>query len=465
MTNPLAPSLLLPPLISSAAMRAIVNDRARLQRMLDFEAALTRAEAVMGVIPASAVDAITAACRAEHYDIAALGEAAAAAGNLVIPLVEALTAEVAKTDAAAAGCVHWGASGQDVMDTALVLELRAATDALIGDLNRAIEALTALAGRQRRTASVARTSMRHALPMPFGLKIAGYAAALGRSRERLKRLRKDALTLQFGGSAGTLAALGDQGLDVTDRLAALLDLPVPDAPWHSHRDRLAEVASAFGILAGTCGKIGRDISLLMQTEVAEVLDQPSVPFVPSAPGGDAAATPPRLGPAAAATTAVTAAMIAPQLVATILACQVQEHERAVGGGQAEWATFPALALVTSGALDAVADLAQGIEIDPDRMRNNLDITQGLIMAEAITFALAAKIGRREAQELVEEASRKAVAEKRSLQNVLDQDPRVTAHLPGPVLGRLFEPMSYQGAAQTFVDRIVSTLRAGTGKRP
>jgi 3-carboxy-cis,cis-muconate cycloisomerase len=459
MTNPLAPSLLLPPLVSSAAMRAIVDDRARLQRMLDFEAALTRAEAVMGVIPASAVDPITAACRAERYDIAALGEAAAAAGNLVVPLVEGLTAEVAKTDAAAASYVHWGVSGQDVMDTALALELRAGIDALIADLNRAIEGFTALAGRQRRTASVARTSLRHALPMPFGLKIAGYAAALGRSRERLKRLRRDALVLQLGGSAGTLAALGDQGLDVTDRLAALLDLPAPDAPWHSHRDRLAEVASAFGILAGTCGKIGRDISLLMQTEVAEVLDQPAPP------GDAAAAAPPRLGPAAAAAMAVAAAMIAPQLVATILACGMQEHERAVGGWQAEWATFPALALVTSGALGAVADLALGMEVDPDRMRKNLDTTHGLIMAEVIIFALAAKIGRQEAQALVEEASRTAVDDKRSLQNVLDQDPRVTAHLPGPVLGRLFEPMSYQGAAQTFVDRLVGTLKAGASKRP
>ena len=166
-----------------------------------------------------------------------------------------------------------------------MLDLRAGIDALIGDLGRAIEAFTTLAGRQRRTASVARSSMRHALPMPFGLKVIGYAAALGRSRERLKRLRRDALVLQFGGCAGTLAALGDQGLDVTDRLSVLLDLPAPEAPWHSHRDRLAEVATAFGILAGTCGKIGRDISLLMQNEVAEVFEPPPA----SAPDGAAAA--------------------------------------------------------------------------------------------------------------------------------------------------------------------------------
>jgi 3-carboxy-cis,cis-muconate cycloisomerase len=455
MNNSPAPPLILPPLVSSAAMRSILDDRARLQRMLDFEAALARAEAAMGVIPASAVDPIVAACKVGHYDLAALGEAAAAAGNLIDPLIKMLAAEVAKTDAQAAACVHWGACGQDVLDTVLVLELRAGIDALTADLNRAIEAFTALTGRQRRTASVARTALRHTLPMPFGLKTAGYAAALGRSRERLKRLRKEALVLQFGGPAGTLAGLGDQGLEVTNRLSALIDLPAAEAPWHSHRDRLAEVAAAFGILAGTCGKIGRDIALLMQTEVAEV-------FAPPAADG-AAATPARLGPAAAAAMAVTAAMMAPQLVATILACAVQEHERAVGGWQAEWLTFPALALATSGALNAVADLAQGIEVDPDRMRNNLDITHGLIMAEQITLALAGKISRGEAHKLVEEASQKAVTEKRSLQNVLSEDPRVTAHLAGPVLGRLFEPMSYQGIAQTFVDRLVGTLKAG--KRP
>jgi 3-carboxy-cis,cis-muconate cycloisomerase len=461
MTNPLAPSLLLSPLVSSAAMRAILDDRARLQRMLDFEAALARAEAAVGAIPASAVDPIVAACRAELYDMAALGEAAAAAGNLITPLVKALSAEVAKTDAAAASCVHWGAAGQDVMDTALVLELRAGIDALIGDLNRAIEAFTALAGRQRRTASVARTALRHTLPVPFGLKVAGYAAALGRSRERLKRLRKDALVLQFGGTAGTLAALGDQGLGVTDRLSALIDLPAPEAPWHSHRDRLADVAGAFGILAGTCGKIGRDIALLMQTEIAEVFASPTAPAGDGTPAKDIA---PKLGPAAAAAMAVTASMLAPQLVSTILGCAAQEHERAFGGWEAEWSTFPALALATSGALGAVADLAQGIEVDADRMRHNLDITHGLIMAEAITVALAAKVSRPEAQKLIEEASQKALAEKRSLQIVLNDDPRVTTQLTGPVLARLFEPMSYQGAAQTFIDRLVGTLRAGGGKR-
>src|SRR5712691_7419822 len=273
MTDPLTSSALLTPLISSAAMRAVLDDRARLQRMLDFEAALARAEAAVGVIPVAATDPIANAAKAERYDPKVLGEEAVAAGNIAIPLVNALTAEVAKTDATAAGYVHWGATSQDVIDTALVLELKAAIDALAADLDRAVEAFATLAGRHRRTATVARTWMQHAIPVPFGLKLAGYAAALARSRERLRRLRKDALLLQFGGAAGTLAALNERGLEVAERLAALLDLPLPDAPWHSHRDRLAEVASAFAILTGTCGKIARDVSLLMQTDVAEAFEK------------------------------------------------------------------------------------------------------------------------------------------------------------------------------------------------
>ncbi|MGH6768401.1 MAG: lyase family protein, partial [Xanthobacteraceae bacterium] len=234
MTNPLNPSSLLTPLISSAAMRAVVDDRAHLQRMLDFEAALARAQAAVAVIPASVLDAVAAAAKAEHYDLAAIGQAAVKTGDIASPLIAALTAQVAKTDAEAARYVNWGAAGQDVIDTALMLELRAAIDVLLADLSLAIEGFTTLAGRHRRTAAVARTSLQHALPMPFGLKLAGYAAALARSRERLRRLRKEALALQFGGEAGTLAALGEHGLAVTERLSALLELPAPDAPWHSH---------------------------------------------------------------------------------------------------------------------------------------------------------------------------------------------------------------------------------------
>src|SRR5262245_10516500 len=450
MTGTIMNSQLFAPLFSSAAMRAIVNDRARLQRMLDFEAGLARAEAALGVISASAAGEIADACQADRYDIAVIADAAAEAGNVAIPLVHSLTAEVAKRNKTAAGFVHWGATSQDVIDTALVLELRAVIDALLTDLDRATKGFTVLAGRHRRNLGVARTLMQHALPMPFGLKLAGYAAALSRSRERLRRLRKEALALQFGGAAGTLAALGEHGISVSERLAALLDLPLPEAPCHGHSDRVAEVAGALAILAATCGKIARDIALLGQTEIAEAAE----------PAGSGAA----VGRRRLATAATSAATLAPGLLAAIVAGQMQEHEGAVGGSQAQWQVFPALLLVTAGALGAVADIAQGLEIDAQRMRENLDHTQGLIMAEAVTTALAAKIGRDQAARIIHEAGRRALTERRHLSMILGEDPRVTSHMTPGELARAFELLSYQGVAQTFIDRIVGSL-SRSARRP
>src|ERR1700726_3379657 len=236
MSTSLSP--LLAPMLSSAAMRAVCDDIASLQRMLDFEAALARAEAATGVIPASAAGPIAKACKAGSFDLAALADAATRSGNLAIPLVKALTTDVAKADADAARYVHWGATSQDVIDTAAMLTLRAGIDALLADIGRAIAGFAGLARRHRDTAVVARTWLQHALPMPFGLKLAEYAAALHRSRTRLRRLRNEGLALQFGGAAGTLAALGDKGLLVAERLGQGLALPLPEAPWHTHRDRI-----------------------------------------------------------------------------------------------------------------------------------------------------------------------------------------------------------------------------------
>ena len=453
MSNPLLPSSLLAPLFSSAAMREIVSDAARLQRMLRTEAALAKAEASLGVIPPGAAKPIAAACQAKFYDIGALGLAAVAAGNLAIPLVKALTAEVAKHDADAARYVHWGATSQDIIDTALVLELRAVIDALITDLDRAIPDFATLAETHRHTPTVGRTWLQQALPMPFGLKIAGYAAALTRARARLKRVRNENLVLQFGGATGTLAALGERGLEVAIAFARELDLPVPDAPWHTHRDRLGDVATAFAILAGTCGKIARDVALMMQTEVGEA-------FEPAAEGrGGSSTMPHKRNPVASAAGLACAAM-APQLCATILAAQVQEHERAAGNWAAEWPTFPALALVTSGALASVVDIAEGLDVDADRMRANLDITGGQIMAEAVAFKLAEKIGKSDGHKLVEEASKKAHFENKTLKDVLTAESKVTAVIAPGELAKLFDPMSYQGVAQQFIDRLIATAKSG-----
>ncbi|MGM4928742.1 3-carboxy-cis,cis-muconate cycloisomerase [Tardiphaga sp. 619_E2_N8_5] len=449
MSTSLSP--LLAPLLSSPAMRAVCDDTAHLQHMLDFEAALARAEAAVGVIPASAVAAIEAACKADQFDLAALADAATRSGNLAIPLVKTLTAKVAKADAEAARYVHWGATSQDVIDSATMLGLRAAIDALLADLDRAIAGFAALAIKHRNTAVVARTWLQHALPMPFGLKLAEYASALHRSRLRLKRLRTEGLALQFGGAAGTLAALGDKGLVVAEQLARELQLPLPDAPWHTHRDRIAEVASVLAILSGSCGKIARDVSLMMQTDVGEA-------FEPSGEGRGGSSTMPHKRNPVASASALGAATMAPNLAATIFAAQIQDHERSAGPWHAEWPTLPTLLLVTSGALAAIVDIAEGLEVDTERMRLNLDETNGLIMAEAVTFALAEKLGKSAAHHLVEAATKRAVAEKKHLRDILTADPKVNAQLNAAAIAKLFEPMDYQGVSQALIDRQLASLK-------
>lgn len=432
-------------------MRAVCDDTTHLQHMLDFEAALARAEAAVGVIPASAVTAIEAACKADQFDLAALADAATRSGNLAIPLVKTLTAKVAKADTEAARYVHWGATSQDVIDSATMLGLRAAIDSLLADLDRAIAGFAALAVKHRNTAVVARTWLQHALPMPFGLKLAEYASALHRSRLRLKRLRAEGLALQFGGAAGTLAALGDKGLVVAEQLAKELQLPLPDAPWHTHRDRIAEVASVLAILSGSCGKIARDVSLMMQTDVGEA-------FEPSGEGRGGSSTMPHKRNPVASASALGAATMAPNLAATIFAAQIQDHERSAGPWHAEWPTLPTLLLVTSGALAAIVDIAEGLEVDVERMRLNLDETHGLIMAEAVTFALAEKLGKSDAHHLVEAATKRAVAEKKHLRDVLTADPKVSAQLSAAAIAKLFEPMDYQGISQALIDRQLASLR-------
>jgi 3-carboxy-cis,cis-muconate cycloisomerase len=438
-------SSLYAPMMASAAMRAICDDTAYLQAMLDVEAALARAESALGVIPPEAAAPIVATCRADRFDLGALADAATRSGNLAIPLVKALTDQVARTDVNAAGYVHWGATSQDIIDSATMLIVRAALDALLRDLDRAVAGFASLARRHRGTAMVGRTWLQHALPIPFGLKLANYAASLHRARHQMTRLQREVLALQFGGAAGTLAALGTRGLDVAMRLAAELGLPLPEAPWHTQRDRLADIAAQLAILAGTCGKIARDISLLMQTDVAEA-------FEPSGAGRGGSSTMPHKRNPVACAVALSAATMAPQLAAVILAAQVQDHERSAGPWHAEWPTLPTLLLVTSGALSSVVDLAEGLEVDAQAMTSNLDRTRGLIMAEAVSFALAERIGKANAHHRIEAASRKAVQDNRHLRDVLADDPDVSRHLDATRLAALFDPLNYQGVSQTFIDR-------------
>ena len=371
---------LLDPLFTTDEIREVFSDRARLQGMLDFEAALARAEARTGVIPKAAAPAIEAKCRAELLDAEALARAAALAGNTAIPLVKQLTALVGKDDAEAMKFVHWGATSQDAMDTGLVLQLRAALDLIEAELARLDDAVAKLADKHRATPVVGRTWMQHALPVTFGLKAAGWLDAIGRHRARIRELRPRLEAVQFGGAAGTLASLGARGSDVAQALAEELKLGLPALPWHTHRDRVAEVATALGLLVGTLGKIARDISLQVQTEVGELAE-------PAGEGrGGSSTMPHKRNPVSCAAVLATAVRV-PGLVSIMLSGMVQEHERALGGWQAEWDTLPEIVMLAAGALRQVTYLAAGIEVDAARMRRNIDATHGQILAEAVTMAL------------------------------------------------------------------------------
>jgi 3-carboxy-cis,cis-muconate cycloisomerase len=436
------------PLFTTDAMRAVFSDRGRLQGMLDFEAALARAEARAGVIPAAAVAPIEAQCRADAFDVEELAHGTAPAGNAAIPTVKALTALVARVDEDAARYVHWGATSQDAMDTGLVLQLRAALDLIEADLQRLSGVLAALARDHKRTVLAGRTWLQQATPVTFGLKAAGWLSAVERHRTRIRELRPRVLALQFGGAAGTLASLGEDGLRVATALAADLRLALPDVPWHAHRDRVAEVASALGLLVGTLGKIARDVSLLMQTEVAEA-------FEPAGAGKGGSSTMPHKRNPVSSAAILSAAIRVPGLVSVMLTAMVQEHERGFGDWHAEWETLPEICTLAAGALSHLTQLLAGIELDAARMAENLEATRGLILAEAVTMALGRRIGRLQAHHLVEAACKRAAVGKRHLREVLTEDAEVGKHLSAADLERLLDPRNYVGMAEHLVERALA----------
>ena len=428
-------------------MRDIFSDHTRIQRMLDFEAALARAQAHVSVIPIAAADAIAKNCTASQIDLIALTRDAELAGNLAIPLVKQLTALVAKDNADAAKFVHWGATSQDVIDSGLVLQLRDALDLIEGVLAELARALVAQIKQHRDTLMVGRTLLQHALPITFGLKVAGWLDAIIRHRQRLHELRPRILVLQFGGAAGTLAALGSQGSAIAEALAQELNLALPAMPWHGQRDRVAEVATVCGLLVGTLGKIARDVSLCMQTEVGELAES-------SAPGRGGSSTMPHKRNPIGCAAALSAAIRVPGLVSTMLSAMPQEHERGLGGWQAEWETLPEIATLTVGALTHMNAVIAALEINADRMATNLNQSNGLIMAEAVAMALAAHLGKLEAHRIVKHACNKAIKESRHLREILAEEPLIQTQFAAAELEKLMDPTHYLGATQQFIDRIL-----------
>ena len=416
--------------------------------MLRFEAALARAEARAGIVPAEAAAGIGDTCRIENVDLTALERDAVHAGALAIPLVQQL---ISRVPVAARPYVHWGATSQDAIDTALVLQMREGLDVLVTDLVETADTLVSLAQSHRMSVMPGRTLLQQAVPITFGLKAARWLGAIGRRVTTLRRLRREALVLQFGGAAGTLAALGNKGLAVAELLAAELDLPLPDMPWHAERDRVASIVGALGVTAGLVAKIAGDLVLLAQTEVAEVAEG-------AAPGkGTSSAMPQKRNPVDA-TRAIAAAQLAIGAVPVVLTAMAQEHERGAGGWQAEWTAIPDAFRHAVRATAHLRDAIASLDVRSDRMRVNLEEASGALMAESLSTALAARVGRPEAMRLTAAVVELAFRERLTLSDAAGRDRHVSELLTPTELERTFDPTSYLGSTSTLIDRALRTWR-------
>ena len=436
------------PIFVPAPLREAVSDRAWLQAMLDAEAALARAEAGAGVVPAEAAEAIAACCDADRFEIASFAERARQIGSPVEPLVRAL----AEAAGDAGRYVHWGATTQDILDTAAMLVARDALELILADLDAVAADCAALAETHRSTPIAGRTLMQQALPTTFGLKAAGWLVGVLEARNRLSVVRHERLAVQLGGGAGTLAALGEQGLAVLARFAEELGLAEPALPWHANRGRVAELAAALDLSAGALSKLALDVVLLSQTEVGEVSES----------GAGGSSTMPHKHNPTGSILAIACARRVHAEAGLLTGGLAQEHERAAGGWHAEWQPLSDVLALTGGAAAAMHEVVEGIQIHPERMRANLEATGGLIMAERITYLLAGRIGRSEAHELVSEASARAGAAGRPLRAELEADPRI--ELSAAELDAAFDPTGYLGSAEAFVDRALDLYRQRGGTR-
>ena len=435
------PARLIEALATTGPLADLFSNESVLRAMLQFEVGLAKAQARVGVIPKSAAKVIATA-RLSAFNAPKLARDTFRAGTPAIPFVKALTEIVRQKDATAAGFVHWGATSQDVVDTALVLLLQQAQPILAKDLTDLESSLRGLSEKHKNTIMLGRTLLQAAPPITFGLKAANWLGAIHRSRERLDASFGEAMVLQFGGASGTLASLGKDGPAVARALAEELDLSCPEAPWHTQRDRLASLICACGVLTGSLGKMARDIALMMQNEIAEVAE-------PAADGrGGSSTMPHKRNPIACALT-LAAANRVPHLVASFLSAMPQEHERGVGGWQSEWPTVAAVIQSAGVAASSMAEAASGLSVDTKRMRANLEATNGLIFAERAMMLLAPRIGRDTAHKLIEAAVMKSIQEGKRLASVFAEMPELRKHLDAATLRRLEAPEEYLGSVENF----------------
>jgi 3-carboxy-cis,cis-muconate cycloisomerase len=423
--------------------RESTSDAAWLQAMLDAERALAVAEARVGVISAETADAIAAACVPELFDVDGLAEEGRSPGNPVEPLVRALRERVGGE---AADFVHWGATSQDILDTAAMLVARRTVDLILDELDEAARETAVLAETHAATPMVARTLLQQASPTTFGLKAAGWLSGLLEARIALARVRDERLAAQLGGAVGTLAALGERGPELLAELADELGLAHAVVPWHTERSRIAELAGGLELAGAAAAKVGLDVALLAQSEVAEVRVRG---------GGVSSTLPHKQNPIAASLALACARRVS--AAATSLRSGEHEHERAIGAWHAEWSALSDGLALAGGAVSAVRELLAGLEVDVERMRRNLEAGGGLVMAERLSFLLAGSLGRVEAQRRVADAVARARGSGTSLRDELAADDRVL--LTPAELESAFDPTGYLGAAPALVESVLELYRS------
>lgn len=432
------------PLFVPGELLDAVSGRGWLEAMLEFEAALAGAEAQTGIVPSEAAAAIAERCDPSLYDFEELLRQGRSIGSPPEPLVRALRENVGGD---AAGWVHWGATSQDVMDTASMLVARRALDLVLAEVEGVTAALARLAEAHRSTPMAARTLLQQALPTTFGLKAAGWLVAVLEARRILGAVRRERLAVQFGGAAGTLAAVEEHGPAVLRRLAEDLGLAEPVLPWHTNRVRIAELGAALATTSGVLAKIALDVVLLAQTEVDEAREEI---------GGGSSTLPHKHNPIES-TLARACARLVDGYASVLTSGLDQEHERAAGAWHAEWEALSGALAYTGGAAHAVARAVGSLQVDAERMRRNLDETNGLVLAERVSFALAARYGRAEGHDIVREAAARVGTSGRSLADELRDDERV--ELSDSELDALLDPATYLGSAEAFVDRALELYRS------
>jgi 3-carboxy-cis,cis-muconate cycloisomerase len=440
-------SLIFRDIFGDPEVRAIWSDENRTQRYMDFEAALARAQASIGMISKEAAAEITRVCKVENIDWAQLEKETLNIGYPVLGVVHQI-AKHCKGDAG--NFCHWGATTQDITDTATIMQMRESFEVIGRNLDAAIAATAKLAQDHRDTPMAGRSNLQQAVPITFGFKMARLLATLRRHKQRLAEIRPRMEVFEFGGACGTLASLGDKGLEVQTALAKELGLAQPDIAWHTERDRIAEAGCFLGLLTGTLGKFATDLKLMMQTEVGEA----SEPFVPNR--GSSSTMPQKRNPISSVYITACAASVR-QGVAALLDAMMEDHERATGPWEIEWITLPSIFTLAAGALKQAVFVLEGLEVHADGMKKNLDLTHGLIVAEAVMMGLAPKLGRDRAHDLVYELCHKAGNEGTPLSVLLQQNKETSSQLGADEIKKLTDPSGYLGVAGTMVDRV---LRSG-----